>query len=274
VSASCNYSAQSTVSKIKSLHLTVIPGTIKTYHTPGAETKILATTSLLQNAIPFYENQLGVTESFSIALLDSARWTQISLIPYGLPFVSGPPYIVCLPATSDNILAKIVTEAIDGYPINNNSLSKEKNIAHFISLIGLHELGHIYANEYGASFPNKWTYEFVATYFAYLYLEQTSPEERKLWVDMSDILLKEINPRHTSLADFEELYAKVGVQNYAWYQVALLQRVREVYEQQGVKFLEIYRDLQWPAESMSHQLHVMEEIAPGFLKWAAKYHLN
>jgi len=274
VGASCDYSAPSTVAKIKSLRLNIIPGTIKAYHSPGAEKRTLAATNLLQHAIPFFQKQLGVTESFSIALLDSARWTQVSPLPYGLPFVSGPPYIVCLPSTSDNVLAKIVTEAVDGYPIDDNSLSKKESIAHFISLIGLHELGHIYANEYGASFPNKWTYEFIATYFAYLYLEHNSPEESKLWVSISDILLKEINPQHTSLADFETLYAKVGVQNYAWYQVAILQRVKEVYEQQGIKFLITYKDYQWSAKSPLYYLEAMEQMAPGFLKWAEKYHLN
>jgi hypothetical protein len=68
----------------------------------------------------------------------------------------------------------------------------------------------MYANAYGISFPNKWTYEFAATYFAYFYLDQNFPKQSEIWFDVSKILVKELTPRYTSLNDFEEMCVRVG----------------------------------------------------------------
>lgn len=144
----------------------------------------------------------------------------------------------------------------------------------FVSLIGFHELGHIYANSYGAGFPNKWTFEFAATYFAYFYLDQNYPKERNLWVDVSRILINELSPRFTNLTDFEELYVRVGIENYAWYQVVFLMRVKELYANRGKLFIEDLKNHEWNSTSNSEYIHEMEEIGSGFNSWAERYHLR
>jgi hypothetical protein len=229
----------------------------------------------LHKSIKFYEENFDARQSFALAIIDSVGWKRITQIPYGLPFVSGPPYIVCLPASSKNVLSEIISTAMDRHELNTNKgMSQEEIINLFISLIGFHELGHIYAIAYGISFPNKWIFEFAATYFAYFYLEQNFPIQSEIWGEVSEILVRELEPSTTSLNDFEEMYVRVGVDNYAWYQAAFLIRVIEVYRQQGIEFLKKLKTYQWPSDSPSEYLKEMETISPGFVTWAKNYHLH
>ena len=97
--------------------------------------------------------------------------------------------------------------------------------------------------------------------------------ERDIWIDISEILVKEINPRYSTLDDFEEMYFRVGVENYAWYQVVFLLRVKELYEIQGITFLNNLKYYQWSSDSSSHYLNEMDDMASGFHAWAKKFRL-
>ena|SRR6056297_1343060 len=272
---SCNNPNQSTLDKVRSLDLNSMNGNIETYFSAGYEDQAVANLNLLHDSIEFFEQNAGVDQTFSIAVIDSTSWVKITSIPYGLPFVSGPPYIVCIPANSENILSNIIENVIDGYEFNATYGMTNKEIVDlFVSLIGFHELGHIYASSYGASFPNKWTFEFAATYFAYFYLDQNNPKARDIWIDVSKIIIKEVNPRYTSLEVFERKYTEVGVKNYAWYQVAFLLQVDELYKQQGKSFLKNLQNYNWSSTSKTEYLDEMDEIGSGFSQWAQKYKLQ
>jgi len=272
---SCSSPTLSTLEKVKDLDLNSIDGNITAYYSAGYEDRALSHLNLLQNSTEFFEENFEIDQKFSIAIIDSANWKKITSVPYGLPFVSGPPYIVCFPANSDNILSNTITNVIDGYQLNTQYGMTNKEIVNlFVSLIGFHELGHIYANTYGISFPNKWTFEFTATYFAYFYLDQNFSKERDIWIDVSKIIIEEMQPRYTSLKDFEEKYSGVGVKNYAWYQVVFLLQVEKVYLKQGRAFIEKLRDHTWSSTSTTAYLYEMDEIGSGFAKWAQQYKLQ
>ena len=271
----CSASSQSTLEKVRALNLKSLDGPIKTCYPQGYRHRAEANAKLLGQSTGFFEEQFGVSQPFSIALIDSARWVTLTPIPYGLPFVSGPPYVVCLPADSKNILSNTLAEAIEGYDLDQQfAMSNEELVNLYVSLIGFHELGHIYASAYGMSFPNRWTYEFAATYFAYCYLDRHHPKERDMWVETSRTLAKELDARHTSLEDFERLYVKVGVENYAWYQVAFLLQVDQVHQERGVTFLNELKNHPWHSSSASHYLSDMEQMGPGFTDWAQQYRLQ
>ena len=91
-------SAQSTLEKIGQLQLNAIDGNVATFYADGYRERAASIATLLSASTDFFEKEFGVRETFSIALLDSTSWVKITEIPYGLPFVSGPPYVVCLPA--------------------------------------------------------------------------------------------------------------------------------------------------------------------------------
>lgn len=274
-SISCNSPTPSTLEKVRVLDLKSIDGNIETYFSAGYEVRARGNINLLSKSTEFFKENFGVDQSFSIAVIDSATWEKITSIPYGLPFVSGPPYIVCIPASSENILSKTITTVIDKYDLNTQYGMTNKEIVDlFVSLIGFHELGHIYANSYGATFPNRWTFEFAETYFAYFYLDQNYTKERDIWIDVSNIIIKEIEPRYTSLKDFEMKYSGVGVENYAWYQVVFLMQVEKLYKKQGRDFLEKLQNYTWSSISTTEYLDEMDEIGSGFTQWAHKYKLH
>ncbi len=271
----CNARDQSVVEKVESLGLQSVNSSVTAYYSDRYRQFAEHNVQLLKNADDFFEEQFGVRQSFSIAVLDSASWRQITDIPYGLPFVSGPPYIVCLPANAQNTLSETISEAIDGYDLEGRyGTSREEIVGRFVSLIGFHELGHMYARAYGIRFPNKWTFEFAATYLAYYYLDQNFPAERDLWLEVSRVLARELAPRYTTLQEFEQWYVGVGVANYAWYQVAFLLQVQEVYEKSAKAFIRAMRDYPWPVNSASDYLPEMDSISPGFVAWAEKYQLQ
>ena len=272
---SCSSPSQSMLEKVRSLDLNSVEGNITTHYSPFYKDRAEYVHNLLLGSVNFFETSFQVSRSFSIAVVDKPGWEKITGIPYGMPFVSGPPYIVCLPACSDNPLSALVAEAIAGYGLGKrHGMADGEIVDIFVSLIGFHELGHIYSREYGIRFPNKWTYEFAATYLAHFYLEENHPEESRIWADVSEILAKELGPQYTSLKDFEEKYLDVGVENYAWYQAVFLLRVLEVYTDQGAAFLEKMKACQWPTASAPEFLNEMEDLAPGFMIWAGDHHLH
>ncbi len=266
--------SQSNLEKVKSLRINQSEDTITVYYSNGYYLRAVQTKNLLKKSSDYFENKFGVKETFSIAVLDSGDWNKITEIPYGLPFVSGPPYIVCIPASSDNELGKIIKESISGYNLNERySIENDEIINLFISLIGFHELGHIYSKAYGLKFPNKWTFEFAATYFAYRFLFDDNPSDCQIWEKVAEILIEEIKPIHTSLSDFEKLYVRVGVENYAWYQAVFLLRAAEVNAENGHEFIKELLKVNLTNSSNYYSLDILEKINPGFLAWAQMFKL-
>lgn len=208
--------AQSMIQKVANLDIIKAEGEVTTYYSQNYSVDIEKLQTLLHNSSKYFEKEFNIERTFALAVLDSSDWSGITKIPYGLPFVSGPPYIVCLPADSKHELARIIESALRGSKvITKYSLSRTEIVSSFISMIGFHELGHIYAKAYGIKYPNKWVYEFIATYFAYLYLANSAPESANLWLEIAALLEQDIEPKYTSVADFEKLYVRVGVENYA-----------------------------------------------------------
>ncbi len=265
---------QSTLEKIESLNLQKDNGAILKYYSIGFNERAEELEKLLENSLTYFEKNLGVKETFFIAVLDSIDWVKITNIPYGLPFVSGPPYVVCFPASNNNILSQIIKKSISGYGLTSvYHKTNEELVQLFISMIGFHELGHIYAKKYGLIFPNKWTFEFVATYIAYLYLEDNFPIEADIWRRISEILIIKIIPNHTLLSEFEKLYFRVGIENYAWYQVAFLLKVVDVKDKLGINFLKKLSNVELVSSNEDFSLGILENIEPGFIAWAKKYKL-
>ena len=264
---------QSALENVRSLELSSLENDIETYYSNGCEKEAENIVNLLGNAVTFFKDEFGIDQDFSIAILHSDDWLKISKLPYGLPFVSGPPYVICFPGDAENELGKIIIDAVSKTELEEKySLSNQDIAEEFITLIGFHELGHIYSKEYGINFPNKWTFEFAATYLAYLYLSEHAPNKNEIWLDAAAALLKNIKPQHTSLQDFENLYVRVGVENYAWYQVVFLIRAAETAEKRNSTFVNKLKSTELK-NSSDYSLSQFENISPGFINWAKKYGL-
>lgn len=269
-----NASAQTLLDTIQALHPDSGVAGIAVHCAERKMDLAASTAEMLRGAAGFYAEHFEVRQPLALAVLDKTEWTKVTSIPYGLPFVSGPPYIVVLPATGDHPLFRHVDDALDRSDLPARySMTNEEISSHVLSLIGFHELGHLYAKAFGLEFPNRWTFEFAATAFAYAYLDQCLPITASLWVDACRALAHAGNPAHTSLRDFETLYVGVGIADYARYQAVFLLRVKEVHDAHGIQFLSHLRDVNWPATSPTQYVTELEAIAPGFNRWADKFQL-
>jgi len=162
--------------------------------------------------------------------------------------------------------------------LKDNKTTFEALADQFVDLIGFHELGHKLTDNFGINPPNRWLYEFIASYWSYAYISERRPE----WKAVFDLLGRpsEVRPRNTSLEDFERLYS--GVDDYGWYQGMFESRIREIYPELGLKFLsDLKRSFPQSGDSRTPNgppktkmtpaqlLEQLEKIAPGFQKWAA-----
>ena len=266
--------AESPPESFQSMGLARISEPIETWYSPGYKRHAISTGGLLKDAEEFYRNSFNLRRSFSLAIVDSDTWEKITPIPIGLPFVSGPPYVICLPAGANHELFRLVQSAVQTTTLENTfGLPHEQMVNKFITLIGFHELGHIYTKEYGLHLPYKWMEEWVAMYFAYAYLRKMTPESARLWVEVSAILVQNLGSMQTSLEVFEEQYFRVGIANYTWYQTVFLLHVEEVFLHQGMEMPEKIKSIDWCGHSITQTIESLEAIAPGFHQWMGTYEL-
>jgi hypothetical protein len=108
-----NASAQSVLGTIQALHPDPGVAGIAVHCAERNMDLAASTAEMLRGAAGFYAEHFEVRHPFALAVLDKTEWTKVTSIPYGLPFVSGPPYAVVLPATNDHPLFRHVADAID-----------------------------------------------------------------------------------------------------------------------------------------------------------------
>ncbi len=252
---------------------------IKVYYSSGSEKRALELRTMIEDALAFYKRKFDIKPEVSLAVLNSEQWRQVGLqVPYGVPNAQGAPYVIFLPATTDNATTQATLSLKEKSSEETLKLIKasgftfEEGAVKSVDLLGLHELGHILTRAYGINPANKWFSEFLATYFAYAYLKQRQPKLARLWEAMSRAFLDGIEPKHTTLADFEKLYFGVGLDNYGWYQAEFLLKGTKVYKSEKLKFLKELKTSfpQTEKETVSLETAIsrIEKISPGFSEWS------
>jgi hypothetical protein len=270
-----------TLEKVQNLKTPALKNKITVYYSPSYKQRAKEIQPLIEDAMRFYEQKLNLRVDLKVAVLDRTQWQQITPIPYGLPWVSDAPHVAFLPATADGVVAADTLRLKEFFTpammqkIKSSGFTFEQAAEKTVDLIGLHELGHTYAQQIGIvpPRPNKWFNEFMASYFAYAYLREKKPKLATLFQTMTaDMALVTPPQKHTTLDDFERLYVEVGPANYGWYQGKFFERVVEVYDAKGVSFIGDVRKA-FPADeketlTIETVLQRSEKIAPGFINWS------
>jgi hypothetical protein len=255
---------------------------------------------MLEDMMLYFNGNLKVRMNFTLAVLDEPQWERVVgtmqrrdifmlevdkpsglepfRVPYGIPLSSTPPNIVFIPATGDNQPTKSVLSVKAAAPdfvikaIRANGLTYEEAAQKMPDLIGFHEVGHNYVDEYGIRATNTWLREFLAHYFAYAFLSKKYPKTARLFLALHEALIAGIQPKHTSLEDLNNLSTGVGAENYGWYQAQLLRMVARVYERKGLPFVSEVKKAFPTGEkdsvSMEAGLQRLEKIYPGFIDWS------
>lgn len=259
---------------------------IVTHYSGGTQVHALQVATNLAAMRSYYRRELGIQTPVTLAVLNSNDWMRLSesVLPYGMPFAaSGAKPTVFMPAQGGIVFDGIMKTKASLTPeqevfLKEHRLTFESVADQQVQSIAFHELGHILLNAYGIDPRCKWLNEFLATYF----WQTFTVNEQGNWTIAGKFPQAPASnnaskrPKHTTLADFEELYS--GVDDYVWYQVQFGTRASEVQSKLGLDFLrKIKRS--FPADSghsvskekplsPEESLSRLEQIAPGFKDWA------
>ncbi len=175
------------LSHVRALGLPSATDRITVHYEAGSEAKALRLRALVQDAMQFFADSLGVMPELSLAVLGRSAWERtITWQPYGIPGVAGKPPVAFLPATDDNLAANDALGLEAGLSDSARALvaaaghSWPDASRRYVDLVGLHELGHVFAGAYGIRTRSKWFNEWLATYFCYTYLRAKRPADARL----------------------------------------------------------------------------------------------
>jgi hypothetical protein len=269
---------------IKSLRLESIPGTMPTYYSPQTQARAEYLQGLLGGEITYYANIFRVSLSpITLAVLDPQQWPTVAgEEPYGMPSIDGTsPAVFVMPASWDEVTwmaapkrAQVPPAMLRRALANGRKWSQVKFEG--CDGIGTHEIGHSIIRQLGIDAQTKWFDEFLASYVGYAYLKAKSPAQALSNEIFWTVGLNNSPHPFTKLDDFETRYNQLQQEypaNYGWYQLALDQRVIEIYTQSGVEYLQEVRN-QFPegAPTLDNAqlLNKLEKISPGWKAWAAQ----
>lgn len=268
---------------IKSLNLMSIPGSMPTFYSPHARARAAYLQGLLGGEVAYYADLFHVSFTpITMAVLDPGQWPTVAgEEPYGLPSVEGTsPPVVVMPVSWKEVTWMAVPRRQDVPPaMLRRSLANGRKWDQVkfegCDGIGTHEIGHTLIRQLGIDPQTRWFNEFLASYVGYAYLKAKAPAQA-----LSNEIFWTAGLGHsphpfTKLDDFESKYDELQQKypgNYGWYQLALDQRVIEIYAQRGVGYLQAVKDgFPMGAAKLDsvELLDKLEEISPGWKAWAA-----
>jgi len=276
--------ASTRMSGIESLRLESIPGNIPAFYSPHAEQRARYLQGLLGGEIAYYEELFQVSFGpVAMAVLNAKQWPMVAgEEPYGMPSVDGTrPAVVVMPVSWNEVTWMAVPRREDVPPAMlrkalANGRKWDQVKFEGCDGIGTHEVGHFIIRRLGITPPTRWFNEFLASYTGYAYLKAKASAQALSNEIFWTAGLDHAPHRFTSLDDFEIKYDELQQNypaNYGWYQLALDQRVIEIYAQRGVDYLRLVRKEfppGAPALDSAQLLNKLENLSPGWKSWAAQ----
>lgn len=248
------------------------------YYSKGYSERGELISKQIENAKLFYLDSLNIDVQIKIALLDTTDYNSISTgVPYGLPFVNNG--LIFQPADTSIGAVKSMYAPFEN-SVSQEIISNLKNVGFeykdalnfMVDLIALHELGHTQVYSYELDTKQAWFNEFMASYFGYAYMKIKEPKMAVIWDNIMQAGFESYVPNHQTLNEFNELYFGVGVDDYVWFQNAFQERIKEVYSKRGLDFIRLAKeklsDSAFQPKTSLELLEALEEIEPGFIKWA------
>jgi hypothetical protein len=221
-----------------------LDGKVKTYYSPGSKKIAIELQQLVSNAILYYETKYKVKFNIQMIVLDSTQWFK-EILPYGFVFYDRTHWLVLNTGmTYENFKSvygfNSISHELDSSFKKNNLTAKEVIFSR-LKFLSLHELGHYFINNLSnAQSPNFWTNEFIAWYFANEYLTKYQPQIKKGF----DVFCRTVSNfypvEHTSLTDFDTLYSKVKIGNFAWYHSRFYFLADTLYKCAGDSYLKTF----------------------------------
>jgi len=233
-------------SLINTLNTDIIPGKVPTYYTPGNIEIATDLQKTITSAINFYEGIQSNKFHIKLAVLDSVQWPS-TWVPYGFVFYSDGWIFMNTGMDYGNFkkvygLGKIYTHL--DTELKNQKVTNAKMIESFYKVYAIHELGHYFISRLSnAKPPDKWTNEFIATFFSYSFFKNYDQNSLKEFELFHKIDRDFYQPKYSTIADFNKVYMSMGVENYVWYHSNFYFLVEALYKCYGREFLHIYEEI-------------------------------
>ncbi len=230
---------------IRKLDTDSIIGKVPTYFTPGNKQIALDFQNTITDAIKFYENRQSEKFKVKLAILDSTQWPN-SWVPFGYVFYSNGWIFMNTGVRYEqfkNIYGiENIAEKLDSV-LEKEKVTSSNMIKSFYKVYSIHELGHYFISRLtNAKSPDKWTGEFVATYFAFDFFKHYDLKALKEFKIFHEIDRDYYEPKYSKIADFNSVYMGMGVKNYVWYHSNFYFLVEALYNCYGSTFIPFFED--------------------------------
>jgi len=224
---------------------------VQTYYSPGTRERASKLASMADKSYAFLKGFFKADADLSLLVLDSDDWNKrFPTAPYGLLVTdmgaihlaaeTETPAIKALSPMFDNCpeaLKKSLTSAM-----GDEEAAFTKALQILFDHLIVHEFTHGFQEKRRIRFGAAWLSELFADYTTYAFLKRFKAEYKKD-LRVVEIVAKAMYEggrplvKHTSLEDFERLYARVGFLNYVWYHGKFFMGVFELYNKYGESFI-------------------------------------
>jgi len=221
-------------------NLRFLPAVVPTYYSINCENRARAMQSALTEITKTYSGNNPDIFKFKIAVLDSLDWPDMPK-PYG--FFSFFYNWIIIPGDLNYSNASRIKEF---KPLLKENLSKvSKTLDDALSALYkfcmTHEVGHYYNQEIRLSYyPDRWTMELLANYFAYDFLYKTDKAALQTFQIITNTYIKEYIPKFRTISSFNNGYFSIGQDNYSWYQSMLFKMTEDIYSTYKFDFMESF----------------------------------
>jgi hypothetical protein len=161
---------------------------ITLHFSPGYDAHAHEVGAIVARAYRWLAEWLGVEMRFTLSVLRRHNWEVMRRVPYGYPHSNASRMTIFVPARyPPRVVARLETlvesaddtlreAVVDGLP------SLEAAIVHFLDLVAVHELAHLFIAHLQLELGAKWLHEFVADLFATAYFSDGAPETLPFWL--------------------------------------------------------------------------------------------
>lgn len=259
------------------------------YYSPGSEARAKHIAGFMENAVQYFQEELGFTPRAKLYILAARHWKDIAAAPvrdvYGFPhnidegrlaiaaddndfWRSFLPPMDKLPA----LMVARITKAY-GKPDGSHSMMP------FFDLLALHELGHSYTAQAGLKMHRHWMGELAVNIMLHTYVAEKRPDLLPALETFPDMVVSAGSAEYefTSLEDFERLYVTLGMgpKNYGWYQSKFHSAAKDIYNAGGKHVvIKLWKALKQHQEVMTdeefvgilkNEVHI--SVANVYLEW-------